>query len=64
MAKVSLRKEIHQNLDLAMDRPLLRRSDSFQFKITDNANDVQQQLNKYLMNPHLSAKPSNGTYKF
>jgi hypothetical protein len=52
---VALRKEIHTSLELPMDRPLLRRIDEFRFQAELEANDISS---KYLVNPHLSAKPS------
>ena len=56
----SLRKNVHRLLDLSMERPLLRRIDSFQFMQSLDKPDVSIQFSKYLQNPHLSAKPSNG----
>ena len=56
----ALRKEIHTILELPLDRSLLRRSDAFNFKEEVTGNSNQELTNRYLQNPHPSAKPSNG----
>jgi len=55
-----MRKNVHRLLDLTLEKPLLRRIDVFQFSQSTDKQDVENQFSKYLQNPHLSAKPSNG----
>jgi hypothetical protein len=55
-----MRKNIHRLLDLTLEKPLLRRIDAFQFSQSLDNQDSASQFSKYLQNPHISAKPSNG----
>lgn len=50
---VNLRREILTSLDLPTDRPLIRRIDEFKFDLPST-----DEPDKYLVNPHMSAKPS------
>ncbi len=52
-----MRKEIHKILELPLDRPYLRRNWAFEFK--ENVTQISDLESRYLINPHLSAKPSN-----
>lgn len=55
-----MRKNIHRLLDLPLEKPLLRRIDTFQFSQSQDKQDAADRFSKYLQNPHLSAKISNG----
>ncbi len=56
----NMRKNVHRLLDLTLEKPLLRKIDAFQFAQSLDSQDSASQFSKYLQNPHLSAKPSNG----
>ena len=59
---VPLRKGIHRALDLSLNHPLLRRVDAVQLvgDVNDDDSGIDPLFANKLINPHLSAKPSNG----